>query len=109
MSRFQVFDTPIGGLKIIERSRLADERGFLSRMFCSDELHAAGWRKPIAQIHCHIPHFSPDAIDQLHLGMWWILKMHSADCAGNPGQGLIDLRDRLAPASRLQLIGAKHA
>lgn len=51
MSRFQVFDTPIGGLKTIERSRLADERGFLSRMFCSDELHAAGWRKPIAQIN----------------------------------------------------------
>jgi dTDP-4-dehydrorhamnose 3,5-epimerase len=51
MSRFQVFDTPIQGLKIVERGRLSDERGFLSRMFCSDELQAAGWRKPIAQIN----------------------------------------------------------
>jgi dTDP-4-dehydrorhamnose 3,5-epimerase len=51
MSRFQVFDTPIEGLKIVERSRLSDERGFLCRMFCSDELQAAGWRKPIAQIN----------------------------------------------------------
>jgi dTDP-4-dehydrorhamnose 3,5-epimerase len=51
MTRFQLLDTPIAGLKIVERNRLSDDRGFLCRMFCSDELQAAGWSKPIAQIN----------------------------------------------------------
>jgi dTDP-4-dehydrorhamnose 3,5-epimerase len=51
MSRFRIVDTPIAGLKIVERSRQSDERGFFSRMFCTGELQAAGWRKPIAQIN----------------------------------------------------------
>jgi len=51
MSRFQLFDTPLAGLKMVERRRQNDERGFFSRMFCSDELQAAGWNKPIAQIN----------------------------------------------------------
>jgi dTDP-4-dehydrorhamnose 3,5-epimerase len=51
MSRFAVLDTPISGLKIIERFRHADERGFFSRMFCADELQAAGWSRPVAQIN----------------------------------------------------------
>ena len=51
MSRFQVVDTPLAGLKIVERARQSDERGFFSRMFCADELQAAGWSKPITQIN----------------------------------------------------------
>lgn len=51
MSRFSIFNTPIDGLKIIERQRLGDARGFLSRLFCAEELAAAGWIKPIAQIN----------------------------------------------------------
>lgn len=51
MSRFTISDTPIGGLKLIERKQLADARGFFSRLFCSEELAAAGWFKPIAQIN----------------------------------------------------------
>ena len=51
MSRFQLIDTPLAGLKIVERSRQSDERGFFSRMFCAEELRAAGWSKPIAQIN----------------------------------------------------------
>lgn len=51
MSRFTVTNTPISGLKIVERQCLGDERGFLSRLFCGDELAAAGWIKPIAQIN----------------------------------------------------------
>jgi dTDP-4-dehydrorhamnose 3,5-epimerase len=51
MSRFATFDTPIAGLKLVERSRLSDERGFLSRLFCAEELRAAGWSKGIAQIN----------------------------------------------------------
>jgi dTDP-4-dehydrorhamnose 3,5-epimerase len=51
MSRFGISDTPIAGLKVVERSRQADERGFFSRMFCAGELRGAGWSKPIAQIN----------------------------------------------------------
>lgn len=51
MSRFQIVDTPIPGLKIVERTRRSDERGFLARLFCAQELAPAGWNKPIAQIN----------------------------------------------------------
>ena len=54
MSRFTVTDLPLAGLKRIERQRLGDSRGFLSRLFCAQELAVAGWQKPIAQInHTH--------------------------------------------------------
>ena len=48
MSRFAVTDLPLAGLKLVVRQRLGDSRGFLSRLFCAEELAAAGWRKPIA-------------------------------------------------------------
>lgn len=51
MSRFAVTDLPLNGLRLVERQRLGDRRGFLSRLFCADELAAAGWIKPIAQIN----------------------------------------------------------
>jgi dTDP-4-dehydrorhamnose 3,5-epimerase len=51
MSRFAIRDTPISGLKLVERSRLSDTRGFLSRLFCAEELRPAGWSKAIAQIN----------------------------------------------------------
>jgi dTDP-4-dehydrorhamnose 3,5-epimerase len=51
MSRFSVFDLPLPGLKLVERQRIGDGRGFLSRLFCAEELAAAGWVKPIAQIN----------------------------------------------------------
>jgi len=51
MSRFAVTDLPLTGLKLVVRQRLGDSRGFLSRLFCAEELSAAGWRKPIAQIN----------------------------------------------------------
>ena len=54
MSRFTVKDLPLAGLKRIERKCLGDSRGFLARLFCAQELAAAGWQKPIAQInHTH--------------------------------------------------------
>lgn len=51
MSRFAILDTPIDDLKIVERQQLGDNRGFLARLFCVEELAAAGWRKPIIQIN----------------------------------------------------------
>jgi dTDP-4-dehydrorhamnose 3,5-epimerase len=51
MSRFEVLDTPLAGVRQVQRTRLCDERGALSRLFCSDELRVAGWLGPVAQIN----------------------------------------------------------
>ena len=54
MSRLAVTPLPPAGLFLIERQQLCDERGFLSRLFCAQELAQAGWTQPIAQInHTH--------------------------------------------------------
>lgn len=51
MNRFVIFESPLAGLKRITRQRLGDSRGFLSRLFCSEELASAGWQKPIVQVN----------------------------------------------------------
>ena len=51
MNRFTVTELPLPGLKCVERQRLGDARGFLSRLFCAEELAAAGWNRPLAQIN----------------------------------------------------------
>lgn len=51
MSRFFVKDLPLRGLRLVERTRLGDSRGYLTRLFCVDELSLAGWCNPIAQIN----------------------------------------------------------
>lgn len=51
MKRFAIADLPLAGLKRVQRQRLGDARGYLSRLFCAEELAAAGWAKPIAQIN----------------------------------------------------------
>jgi dTDP-4-dehydrorhamnose 3,5-epimerase len=43
--------TPLAGVNLVERRRIEDERGFLARLFCSSELAAAGWTRPVAQIN----------------------------------------------------------
>jgi len=51
MSRFTITDLSLAGLKRVERQRLGDSRGFLSRLFCAEQLATAGWLQPIAQIN----------------------------------------------------------
>jgi dTDP-4-dehydrorhamnose 3,5-epimerase len=51
VNRFTITDLPLVGLKLVERQRLDDSRGFLSRLFCAAELTAAGWHQSIAQIN----------------------------------------------------------
>jgi dTDP-4-dehydrorhamnose 3,5-epimerase len=44
----------IPGVVAVQRQRIGDARGRLSRLFCADELAAAGWGWPIVQInHTH--------------------------------------------------------
>ena len=51
MSRFDILPTPLAGLLVVQRQQLGDARGFLSRLFCAEELAAAGWTARIAQIN----------------------------------------------------------
>jgi dTDP-4-dehydrorhamnose 3,5-epimerase len=51
MNRFDKITTPISGLFILSTSRIEDDRGFLSRLFCSEELKACGWPSPLVQIN----------------------------------------------------------
>ena len=51
MTRFSITELSLSGLKLIHRQSLGDARGYLSRLFCGNELAAAGWHKPVAQIN----------------------------------------------------------
>ena len=51
MARFDFVPTPIAGLLCVQRQRLEDSRGFLSRFYCAEEFKAAGDFRPIAQIN----------------------------------------------------------
>jgi dTDP-4-dehydrorhamnose 3,5-epimerase len=51
MSAFSVRLTPLQGLSVVDRHRREDSRGFFSRFFCAEELAAAGYDGPIAQIN----------------------------------------------------------
>jgi dTDP-4-dehydrorhamnose 3,5-epimerase len=50
-SRFRFKETELLGLYIVQRQVNGDRRGFLSRLFCAEELAAAGWQKSVAQIN----------------------------------------------------------
>lgn len=49
--RFVVSSTPLAGVKSIRRKRIGDERGWLERLFCLDDLAVAGWIWNVAQIN----------------------------------------------------------
>jgi len=51
MSRFVIEKTPINGLHVIQRKPIGDERGYLERMFCSDELKPITSQRGIVQIN----------------------------------------------------------
>ena len=51
MTCLKVTDLPVLDLKLIERQRIGDDRGYLCRLFCAEELLACGWKKPITQIN----------------------------------------------------------
>jgi len=51
MARFDFVDTPISGLMLVQRKRLEDSRGFLSRFYCAEEFKAAGMLRSIVQIN----------------------------------------------------------
>jgi len=51
MSRFFIEKTPIDALHVIQRQPMGDERGYLERMFCGDELKPIIGQRSIMQIN----------------------------------------------------------
>lgn len=49
--RFEARKTPLDGLLVLTRRKMADERGFLSRLFCEEDLAAFGWQGHLAQLN----------------------------------------------------------
>lgn len=49
--RFTADETPLHGLFVVSRKTMADERGFLSRLFCAEDLAAFGWQGHLAQLN----------------------------------------------------------
>ena len=115
MKRFSVSDLPIPGLKCVERMRLGDNRGFLARLFCADELATAGWTKPVAQVnHTYtaksgtlrgmhfqrVPHAEMKLVSCLHGEVWDVavdlregsptfLKWHAERLSSENGRALL--------------------
>jgi dTDP-4-dehydrorhamnose 3,5-epimerase len=50
-TRFDILDTPFSGLRVLQRKPIGDSRGYLERLFCSEELQTLAPGKPIAQIN----------------------------------------------------------
>lgn len=50
-SRFEILDTPLERLKLIQRKPIGDHRGYLERMFCAEELQSLIPGKDIVQIN----------------------------------------------------------
>ena len=51
MRRFIIEQTLIAGLQVIQRQPIGDERGYLERMFCSEELQSIIGARQIVQIN----------------------------------------------------------
>lgn len=50
-TRFDILPTPIAGLRVLQRKPISDNRGYLERLFCAEELQAVIPGKHIAQIN----------------------------------------------------------
>jgi dTDP-4-dehydrorhamnose 3,5-epimerase len=92
MARFEIHPTPLAGLLSIQRQRLGDARGHLSRLFCADELAAAGWQRPIAQIN-HTFTAARGTVRGLHYQRPPLAEMKLVSClAGEVWDVAVDLR-----------------
>jgi len=50
-AHFDIGDTPLFGLRILQRKPIGDSRGYLERLFCSEELQTLAPGNTIAQIN----------------------------------------------------------
>lgn len=92
MSRFHFLATPLAGLQCVDRLRLEDHRGFLSRLFCADEFAAAGFALSVAQIN-HTLTRSAGAVRGMHYQLPPFAEMKLVTCMrGQVFDVAVDLR-----------------
>ena len=48
---FEFVPTQIRGVGVIARRRIGDSRGYFERMFCTEDLAAIGWTRPVLQVN----------------------------------------------------------
>ena len=48
---FEILDTPLSGLKLIDRKPIGDHRGYLERMFCQSQLDSLMQHRRLVQIN----------------------------------------------------------
>ena len=63
--RFEVQYTPIAGLLVLQRKPLGDNRGYLERMFCADELESLLAGRRIVQVN-HTVTRDPGTVRGMH-------------------------------------------
>ena len=54
--RFVIEETPLAGLKVLQRNYVGDTRGFFERLFCSSDLEPLMKHRRIAQINQSLTH-----------------------------------------------------
>jgi dTDP-4-dehydrorhamnose 3,5-epimerase len=64
-TRFDILDTPLPGLRVLQRKPIGDSRGYLERLFCSEELQALAPGRHIAQIN-HTLTANPGTVRGMH-------------------------------------------
>jgi dTDP-4-dehydrorhamnose 3,5-epimerase len=50
-SRFEILDVPLSGLRVVVRKPFVDARGYLERMFCSEDLSGILAARKVAQVN----------------------------------------------------------
>lgn len=63
--RFVIRDTPLAGLRVLLRQPLGDQRGYLERMYCADELEALVEGRSVVQIN-HTYTFAKGTVRGMH-------------------------------------------
>jgi len=92
MNRFTVTNLPLDGMKRVQRQYLGDHRGFLTRLFCAEELAAAGWVKSISQIN-HTKTAKRGTVRGLHFQRQPFAEMKLVSCIrGEVWDVAVDLR-----------------
>lgn len=92
MKQFEIKDLPLNDLKLILKKKREDERGFLSRIFCFDELNKSLDIKPIKQIN-HTFTAKVGTIKGLHYQVSPSLEMKIVNCLkGKVFDVVVDLR-----------------
>jgi len=64
-ARFEIIKTPIDGLSLLQRKPIADHRGYLERLFCSEELEFIMPGRNIVQIN-HTLTATPGTLRGMH-------------------------------------------